>query len=95
MHVQLTQILKLSILGVNMGYRLAINEKDPEIIIKMSPTMLKDLINRCEENGTTPNVEILIRLSRTLEKDKERDSSDALLEAIFTDNAKEEILKAQ
>ena len=41
MHVQLTQILKLSILGVNMGYRLAINEKDPEIIIKMSPTMLK------------------------------------------------------
>lgn len=78
-----------------MGYRLAINEKDPEIVIKIPPTMLKDIVTRCEENGTNPNVEILIRLSRTLEKDKERDASDALLEAIFTDNAKEETLKTQ
>jgi hypothetical protein len=78
-----------------MGYRLAINEKDPEVTIKMSPMMLKDLVSRCEENGTTPNVEILIRLSRSLENDKDRDASDALLAAIFTDDAKEEILKTQ
>ena len=76
-----------------MGYRLAFNEKDPEIVIKMSPMMLKDLVSRCEENGTNPNVEILIRLSRSLENDKDRDSSDALLAAIFTDNAKEETLR--
>ena len=70
-----------------MGYRLATNQKDPEITIKMSPTMLKDLITRCEENGTDPNVEILIRLSRSLENDCERDMSDNLIATIFSENA--------
>jgi hypothetical protein len=85
----------LFFIGGNMGYRLAFNEKDPEIVIKMSPMMLKDLVSRCEENGTNPNVEMLIRLARSLENDKDRDSSDALLAAIFTDNAKEETIKTQ
>ena len=70
-----------------MSYRMNINNNDPEICIKMPPRMLKDLISRCEENGRDPNVEILIRLSRSLENDIQRDKSDQLLSAIFADDA--------
>ena len=73
-----------------MSYRLSTCPKDPEITIRMSPMMLKDLIKRSEENGTDPEVEILIRLSRTLENDKTRDLSDELLSAIFSDYPEEE-----
>lgn len=70
-----------------MSYRMSTKHNDPEICIKMSPKMLKELISRCEENGRTPNTEILIRLSRSLEFDTQRDQSDKLLSAIFSDNA--------
>ena len=70
-----------------MSYRMSINKNDPEICIKIPPRMLKDLIFRCEENGRDPNIEILIRLSRSLENDSKRDDSDKLLAAIFSDNA--------
>ena len=73
-----------------MSYRLSTCPKDPEITIRMSPTMLKDLIQRSEENGQDPAIEILTRLSRTLEKDLERDLSDQLLSAIFADHTEEE-----
>jgi len=70
-----------------MSYRMNINKNDPELCIKMPPRMLKDLISRCEENGRDPNIEILIRLSRSLENDFQRDDSDELLSAIFSDDA--------
>ena len=67
--------------------------KDPEIIIKMSPTMLKDLINRCEENGTTQMLKQLDYLA-LLKKIKSEIHQMHYLKQ-YTDNAKEEILKAQ
>ena len=70
-----------------MSYRMNINNNDPELCIKMPPRMLKDLISRCEENGRDPNIEILIRLSRSLENDIQRDNSYKLLSAIFSDEA--------
>ena len=70
-----------------MSYRMSINNNDPELCIKMSPKMLQDLIARCEENGRNPNVEILMRIARSLECDLERDKSDEILSAIFSDNA--------
>ena len=70
-----------------MSYRMNTSKNDPEICIKVSPRMLKDLIIRCEENGRSPNTEILIRLSRSLENDIQRDSSDKILSAIFSENA--------
>ena len=73
-----------------MSYRLSTCPNDPQITIRMSPNMLKDLITRSEENGKDPTVEILTRLSRTLEKDLERDLSDQLLSAIFADHTEEE-----
>lgn len=70
-----------------MSYRMSTNKNDPEICIKMPPRMLKDLIFRCEENGRDPNIEIIIRIARSLENDIQRDDSDKLLSAIFSDNA--------
>ena len=55
---------------MNNSY-LNLKENDPVIHIKMPTKMLQDLMCRCRENGSKPNIEILIRLARSLEKNLE------------------------
>ena len=53
------------------AYKLFSNENDPSITIKVPSEILKDLVLRSEENGSTVEVEFARRLARSLEKDIE------------------------
>lgn len=60
-------------------YQVAIKGGDPEITLRLSADMLKDLVKRSQENGRDINVEIAIRLARTLENDQRMVEEDHLL----------------
>lgn len=63
------------------NYRVAPRVSDPTLTIRLSATMLKDLVKRSEENGRDINVELAIRLARTLENDLQRIAEDEKLSA--------------
>jgi hypothetical protein len=49
------------------NYRLLANEQDPKLRIPLPPELIKDLVKRSRENGQTVEVEIAMRIARSLE----------------------------
>ena len=49
-------------------YEIIANENSPQITLKLPADIIKDLVILSNENGTAVEVEIAIRLARSLEK---------------------------
>ncbi len=49
------------------NFRLNTHTEDPEIKFAIPPEALKDLVKRSQENGRSIEVEIALRLARSLE----------------------------
>jgi hypothetical protein len=49
------------------NYRLIANETDPEIKLQLAPDFLKALMKRSKENGREIEVDIAVRLARSLD----------------------------
>ena len=62
-------------------YRIALHKNDPKLTLRLSKGLLKDLSKRALENGRDINVELAIRLSRSLENDLRMCEEDRLLKA--------------
>jgi hypothetical protein len=50
-------------------YNIIAKKDAPSLSLKLPPEILRDLALRAEENGTTLEVEMAIRLARSLERD--------------------------
>jgi len=50
-------------------YSVTTSKNDPEICLKLPKQMLKDLVIRAHENGRSIEVELALRLARSLEHD--------------------------
>lgn len=59
-----------------MNYKTTILQSDPEITLKIPAVLLRDLVLRSEENGSTVEHELAKRLARTLERDLEMVEED-------------------
>lgn len=57
-------------------YRIKANVKDPELRLTLSTEILKDLALRAEENGRSIEIEIALRLARSLERDEQMFTED-------------------
>jgi hypothetical protein len=62
-------------------YQIVLDPEAPELTIRLPLAMIKDLMKRSTENGRDMNVELMMRLARTLENDLTRDEEDRLLAA--------------
>ncbi len=56
-------------------YRVWPKASDPTLEIRLPGRVLKDLVNRATENGRSVEVELALRLARSLEQDAERDET--------------------
>jgi hypothetical protein len=64
------------------NYNIVATNKDPQVTLRLPKKILEDLALRATENGRTLQVEIAMRLARTLENDLrmiEQDNNLALL----------------
>lgn len=52
-------------------YDVVAKKNDPVISVKLPAAIVRDLVLRSEENGTSITLEIASRLARTLERDLE------------------------
>ena len=50
-------------------YKINTTSKDPQVTLKIPANILRDLVLRAEENGNSVEVELALRLARTLERD--------------------------
>jgi hypothetical protein len=50
-------------------YEVAVCSNDPEMTLKIPANILRDLVLRSEENGNSIEVELSMRLARSLERD--------------------------
>ena len=50
-------------------YRINTVKNDPKMTLSIPSDILRDLVLRSEENGTTTETELAIRLARSLERD--------------------------
>ena len=55
--------------GLMKQYRINISKNDPQVTLTIPSDILRDLALRSEENGTTMETELAIRLARSLERD--------------------------
>ncbi len=55
--------------GLVKRYRVNINKNDPKVTLNIPADILRDLALRSEENGTTIETELALRLARSLERD--------------------------
>ncbi len=69
-------------------YNIELNPSNPELTIRLPLNMIKDLVQRSSENGRDINIEIMMRLARSLEKDLAMEENDRLLaaECYFANN---------
>lgn len=58
------------------NYEVAICKSDPIISLKIPSNILRDLVLRSEENGSSIESEFIIRLARSLERDNETAQED-------------------
>jgi hypothetical protein len=49
------------------NYRLTPNDQDPTIKMPFPPELIKDLVKRSKENGRSVEVEIAMRIARSLD----------------------------
>ncbi len=61
------------------SYKVVATAQDPELSLKLPSSILKDLVLRSNENGRSIEVEIAIRLARSLERDQQMLENDNLL----------------
>lgn len=66
-----------------MSYKIIQHDNNVPLTVSLPEDMLKDLVLRAEENGRTMNVEIMLRLARTLEKDLAMEDADAQAQTGF------------
>lgn len=64
-------------------YTIATNQEDPTVQIQLPEKIVQDLVLRAEENGRHIEVEIALRLVRTLERDLDRLVEDEVMQAIL------------
>ncbi len=65
-------------------YKLTPTAKDPIITLKVPSEILRGLVKRSEENGSSIEMEIITRLARSLERDQEMiDADNALAQLAF------------
>ena len=64
------------------AYQVVLNANDPEITLQVPLQILRDLVRRSEENGTTVESEMSIRLARSLERDLAMFQEDEMLAEI-------------
>jgi hypothetical protein len=55
--------------GLMKQYRINLSKNDPQITLSLPEEILRDLALRSEENGTTMETELALRLARSLERD--------------------------
>ncbi len=65
-------------------YNLQLKHNDPKITLKLPKKVVRDLVKRSQENGRDVNMEIMLRLVRSLERDLKMVSEDREL-AILCD----------
>ena len=63
-------------LELNNKYDPVVEKDDPMITIQLPSNILRDLVLRSEENGTSVEVEFAVRLARSLERDLEMIEED-------------------
>jgi hypothetical protein len=69
---------------MNRTYKIVAGKEDPVLQLQLPTNILKDLAVRSEENGHSIELEIAIRLARSLERDREMCANDdALAQAAF------------
>ncbi len=57
-------------------YEVAMRQDDPTVTLQIPAEILRDLVLRSAENGSSIAVEIATRLARTLERDLEMIEAD-------------------
>ncbi len=50
-------------------YRINLKKNDPQVTLSIPEAILRDLALRSEENGSTIETELALRLARSLERD--------------------------
>ena len=66
-----------------MSYKIIQHHSNIPVSVSLPEDMLKDLVLRAEENGRTMDVEIMLRLARTLERDLAMEDADAQAQTSF------------
>jgi hypothetical protein len=66
-------------MAMTTSYKVVATAQDPELSLKLPSSILKDLVLRSNENGRSIEVEIAIRLARSLERDQQMLENDNLL----------------
>ena len=61
------------------NYKVVATTQDPELSLKLPSSILKDLVLRSNENGRSIEIEIALRLARSLERDQQMIENDNLL----------------
>lgn len=61
------------------AYKIVATKDDPSLSLKLPQGILRDLAKRSEENGHSIEVEISLRLARSLERDQEMLENDEVL----------------
>ncbi|NCX94481.1 MAG: Arc family DNA-binding protein [Gammaproteobacteria bacterium] len=67
-------------------YRLTTHADDPELILKLPQELVKDLVQRSQENGRSINIELAMRLARSLEGDLVLPNSSEFINNVFFKN---------
>lgn len=65
-------------------YRFNTSATDPVLCAQLPQQLHDDLTLKAEENGHSVAVELMIRLSKSLESDAQMQAHDDLIEKIFT-----------
>jgi hypothetical protein len=77
---------------MNQTYAVVANAKDPQVTLRLPKKVVEHLALRATENGRTLQIEIAMRLVRTLERDLQMIEEDNVLAWMALDalNAKDE-----
>lgn len=71
-------------------YRLYIKPEDPSLTIQLPDEVINDLTKKAQEFGRSLNIEILLRLVRSLDLSDSVLAEHALLSEIFTHDPEED-----
>ncbi len=65
------------------AYHIIDSEDNLELTVSLPENMVRDLAFRSEENGRDIRVELMLRLARSLERDRDLQLADQLMESSF------------
>lgn len=58
------------------SYTRRLEKNDPSLTLKLPKKVVQDLVKRSQENGRDVNIEIMLRLVRSLERDLKMANED-------------------